>query len=781
MIHRPIPWRWAWLLALCAAPVIVVALTQDIGARAYDAASEHILRGVAFSSVVSEGILYPRWSGWLHWGLGSPLFTFQPPLPYLGLDFLHRLGLSHALGWRVLVAVGFALAFVGAYLLAYEIGRRRWPALLAAVAFTYAPYVLRNALERGSNEAYSVFLYPLVLWSLIALARRPAVGRFLLATAFWAACIGSHVLGPLILAPFAAGLAIFLALRYRTLGALGALLVGGLLMAFIWLPMGPEQAWVHVARDFSQPEAMPAHNPIRLAELLAPPVVYDMARDDNRSGDRVGFLQSLLLLGALPAAAWRWRTNRKLAAALLATALVGLFLFFLLTPSTDWLWRLGGSLAARLLYRTRLMGAQALAAALAGGLLTAALGPALRRWMAPLLTVAFVVASLPALYVQQQHAYAAFEPPIDRSDVRAMEIRHGGTALTAFGEFEPKWRTAGFDDTLLARLGPDFDAERQPFVNGADEVAVRSADVRNQSWDVSLSVPTAVTATLNLLYYPRWRATLDGAAIPLSPEPVTGYVQVGLPAGEHRLVLHYGRTAAEWAGLFVSALTLLGLIMVCTWLGLRRRRTERRQAPLGMLPPAAGRATVPVSVLLGLTGLLALKFVVIDPYTSWFRCASTSARVCGAQATVDVAFQGAHRLRGYTVESAVVPVDGEVRLRLYWEAVAGTGRPLAAFVHVRNASPDQPPSPYSQYGIWSQKERAAWGVLRSTEMVPGKLYEDVYALHLPPDMPAGEYNLEVGWFDPATGEQIDVVPETIAPLRVLWRSVLLPNLHVTGR
>ncbi len=380
MMLRRFPWRLAWLLALCAAPVILVALTQDTGGRAYDAAVEHIPRGIAFSNIISDGVLYPRWSKLLHWGLGSPLFTFQPPLPYYGMDLLYRLGLPHPLGWRVLIGLGFGLAFLGAYLLVQEITGKRWAGLAAGVAYLYGPYILRNALERGSNEAYSVFLYPLVLWGLIVVARRPSAGRFLLATLIWAGCIGSHVLGPLILAPFAGLLAVYLSWRHRTLAPLAVLLAGGLLTAFIWLPMGPEQGWVHVERDFSQPEAIPANNPLPLADLLAPPVVYDVARDDNRPGDRVGLLQTLVLLAGLPVAAWTWRRDRRLALALLAASLAGLFLFFLLTPWSDGLWQIGGSITARLLYRTRLMGAQALAAAVVAGLIVAALPARGQKW-----------------------------------------------------------------------------------------------------------------------------------------------------------------------------------------------------------------------------------------------------------------------------------------------------------------------------------------------------------------------------------------------------------------
>jgi hypothetical protein len=65
------------------------------------------------------------------------------------------------------------------------------------------------------------------------------------------------------------------------------------------------------------------------------------------------------------------------------------------------------------------------------------------------------------------------------------------------------------------------------------------------------------------------------------------------------------------------------------------------------------------------------------------------------------------------------------------------------------------------------------------DLAPGKLYQDEYRIVLPEDMPPGEYLLEVGWFDAATGEQIDPLAETVeAPLGILWRSVLLPSIVV---
>ena len=549
-LARSSRWPWVWLLAILSAVAVYPALTQNIAAHAYDAASAHIYRSVVYSQVVSDGVLFPRWAQFLHVGLGSPLFTFHPPLAYALLDLLSRAGIPHPIGWRLLIAAGLLAAFAGTYLLVFAMTGRRWPAVLAATAYLYAPYVLRNALERGSVETFSMFLYPWVFWGLLRLGRKPGVGRFVLATLLWAACIGFHVLGPLMLAPFAGLFALGLAWRHRTFLPLLALVAGAFLTAPIWAPIFAEMDYVHVQRDFGQGAASPAANPIRLDRLLAPPAIYDTVRDGNEIGDRLGLLQGGMLLIGLVGAVYAWRKRRiHLALAISATTLAGLGLAWMLTASSDPVWRaLAGGLE-RLQYRSRLLGLQALFAAVTGGLCLALLSGKWQRGIGLSIACLAVLAATPSLYVELQRRYADFDATLNLAQVRAAEIRSGGTAFTLFGEFTPRWRTDPFDAKLLQDLGPDFDAARRPLANPVDGVKVLTSDVRNGAWDLEVAASAPTTLTLHLLYYPRWQASVDGRSAMLGHEDGTGYVQVGVGDGTHRVALRYGRSAAESIGI----------------------------------------------------------------------------------------------------------------------------------------------------------------------------------------------------------------------------------------
>ena len=112
-----------------------------------------------------DGVFYPRWAPNLVFGLGYPLFNFYAPLLYYIVGLLHLAGLSVEIGLKVVIGASLVGGGLGMYLLAREwLGVRA--AILASVAFTYAPFRLREiSMEGDYAQLMGLALMPLLFWS----------------------------------------------------------------------------------------------------------------------------------------------------------------------------------------------------------------------------------------------------------------------------------------------------------------------------------------------------------------------------------------------------------------------------------------------------------------------------------------------------------------------------------------------------------------------------------------------------------------------------------------
>jgi hypothetical protein len=104
--------------------------------------------------------------------------------------------------------------------------------------------------------------------------------------------------------------------------------------------------------------------------------------------------------------------------------------------------------------------------------------------------------------------------------------------------------------------------------------------------------------------------------------------------------------------------------------------------------------------------------------------------------------EGAIRLAGYGVERSV---HGWLNVRLRWEAAGDVGIDYAVFVHLL----DENGALIAQHDGLPQNGYAptrTWGT--------GDTIDDRHSVALPPDLPAGDYWLTTGLYDPLTGERL---------------------------
>ncbi len=97
-----------------------------------------------------------------------------------------------------------------------------------------------------------------------------------------------------------------------------------------------------------------------------------------------------------------------------------------------------------------------------------------------------------------------------------------------------------------------------------DAATLRTRTATRQTWDV-IAGPDGATLLLPTLYWPGWRAVVDGQPAALSAQPGSGLMTLVVPAGDHVLTLELHRTpvraAAEWLSL-MAVLVVVGLLLV---------------------------------------------------------------------------------------------------------------------------------------------------------------------------------------------------------------------------
>jgi 4-amino-4-deoxy-L-arabinose transferase-like glycosyltransferase len=112
-------------------------------------------------------------------------------------------------------------------------------------------------------------------------------------------------------------------------------------------------------------------------------------------------------------------------------------------------------------------------------------------------------------------------------------------------------------------------------------------------------------------------------------------------------------------------------------------------------------------------------------------------------------------LLGYDLARTTVKPSGTLHLTIYWQALAEMETGYVVFVHLLDA----------ENHTWGQKDNPpVKGTYLTTSWLPGEVVIDEYEIIVDAIAPAGEYQIEVGMYDPATMQRLPAFDEQGAPL-----------------
>jgi len=237
--------------AVIAAAVAIFAVLPFTGPRFFYShdAFLHLARLVLFDHALRDGCFYPRWIQELALGYGMPLFNYYPPLAYYFAEVFHLLGADFPEAITATFIAGFVLSGIAMYLFAKEI-LGGIPALVAAVAYIYAPYHLVDAYVRGALPEFLAFIFlPLVYYSILKANHK--ANYYPLISLSYALLILTHNVTAFISTPF---IFLFGLLQNERLKTMSFLLLGLGLSAFYWLPAIAELGYINPSTTFNYAE-----------------------------------------------------------------------------------------------------------------------------------------------------------------------------------------------------------------------------------------------------------------------------------------------------------------------------------------------------------------------------------------------------------------------------------------------------------------------------------------------------------------------------------------------
>ncbi|MFY9911756.1 MAG: 6-pyruvoyl-tetrahydropterin synthase-related protein [Candidatus Sulfotelmatobacter sp.] len=479
-----------------------------------------------------QRIIDPHWAELTHFGYGAPRFIFYPPASWtLGA------ALSAIFPWTVVSSLYIWIALVAAGASMFFLARQwfdRRDATFAAVLYVVNPYHLLIVYWRSAfAELLASWLLPLLLLLILRASqksRRVSIFLALLLACAWLTNAPSAVMVHYSLVLL---LLIIAWQRHspRVLLTGGiAVLLGAALAAFYLLPAIYEQRWIDIAQAIS-----PGYRP--LDNFL----FVHSSDAEHDAFNRVISWVAVAEIAAIIVTAWISREWRIRARGLwYAVVIWAAACTILMLPISAPFWSV--------LPKLRFMQFPWRWLLCLGVPFTLLITMAVRRWTSRL---ALYVAMLAVVAFGWQHYQAPWWD--NAADLREMQDNmETNVGYEGTDEYTP----IAADSSVV-----DRDARRVT-VEGPAHAAIHvfQWNAKEKLFTADLSAPDNLV--LKLFNYPAWRVEVNGRVVQAGTRENTGQMLVPVQAGENRVQVSFIRTWDRTAGIWISVLAFLLIILL---------------------------------------------------------------------------------------------------------------------------------------------------------------------------------------------------------------------------
>lgn len=484
-----------------------------------------------------------RYSTYLNFQYGYPLFNFTYPLPYyLGLIFVF-LKLGFITSIKILFASSVILSFLSMFFLAKNLWKNNLAGFICATFYIYVPYHIVDLFVRGSlGESLSFVFFPLILLRIKKIYEKPnSIPDILILGILYSLLILTHNIMAVLFGLILLSVLIFAILKRNTdflLNLTLSIILSLCLAAFFWIPAFAEKNLILLSKI---PIADRSQYFANLSDLIFPKWGYGTPTDINGFGYQIGLPYILVFLTVFFLVLFRFnsRSSRIAIYLILSTSAISLLLF----PFSSVIWS-HLPLLSEINYPWTLLAVITFLISLLAGYLT-------------IINKRFTAVSI-------FFAIFAFLFVIPHARPQSIIVREDSfyttnqATTTSSNELMPLW---------VKKIPKEQASEKVEILNGNEKIQVLQALANKISFNAMLEKER--TVQVNLIYYPGWNAYVNGINTKINYNNEKGVIRLGLKKGSNDVSLRFEETPLRS---FSNYISLISFIVTITLFWMYRKK-----------------------------------------------------------------------------------------------------------------------------------------------------------------------------------------------------------------
>lgn len=508
----------------------------------------HKYRLVNFDAALSQGVVHPRWIGNAVLGYGAPLYIFNYAVPYYIVDVFYRVTSNIQVSSQLYAASTIILSFFAMYLVTKNLWGT-WAGVVSAAVYTFAPYHLFTVYSyEGWGEMLAFAFPPFILYCLMQSisAKKHRKLWYTASVISWVLFINTHNISSFISSPIILLIAFFVSKRDKPSVFLlfKTFCIAVLIASFFIIPA------ITLTTTIKIPALLTKEMQLR-SDYMVPFIKQMITSWSVMWGQHITYQEftvgiPIAVTGVIGAVMFATAQKLKRTATVPIAVLLTFVFFVLLTdPITNSLYAFRP--LDYVLYPYRFL----FVATFAGSLLA---GFVWKKFSMP--AVLFLVVTL-LFGIPFTHPYLEIFPFPQAYFAKPQMLGYAVPTLKTMGvaEFLPESASVPF---LVSEEKKYLDTGMLPqkFLLPSSTGTVITSHASQESLSANVSATTPTVLTVSTLYYPDWRAAVDGKQIALTRDNV-GRMTVPVDRGTHIVTLWFGYSITEIIGIIISVVGMV--------------------------------------------------------------------------------------------------------------------------------------------------------------------------------------------------------------------------------